>query len=144
VAHPTASAERIVATQGQGSPIGYYIAGVVMAIVGMLMVHRAFRHAGAVSAIDVAGDGGWTLLSRFGRTLGVVRGDETRSLELTCETIILWSSAVPKRQDLSSGVLVVGERRWKLATSGPDAYDRALGELGYQARAPRPGESLTL
>jgi hypothetical protein len=136
-------AERIAASpDGGGSAAGYYVAGAIVTIVGLMMVRRTFRDAGAVAVIDVGEDGTWTARTRFGRVVGTIAPDQERRFELSGRELLILSAAVPRRQELVVGHLRVRspEASFRMATSGPYTYDQALGELGYDEAAPRAGE----
>ncbi len=137
-------AGRVAAVQGGGTGT-YYAMGAVISVVGLFMLRITVRNWGAVAAIDVADDGSWTLRSRFGRVLGVVPADEGRLFELRGRTLFILAAAVPKRQPIVEGRLALRSGGgYRLAVSGPHTYDQALADLGYEDRAPRPGESATL
>lgn len=135
------SADRIVAAGEGGSATGYFVAGCILALIGLWLGRATLHGVGAVAIIEVGGDGTWQLRSRFGRVLGRVAAGEPRRLEL--EGQVVWIVIhVPRRQPIVRGRLIVpgSGRSWRLAISGPHTYDRALAQLGIQAPAPRPGE----
>jgi len=139
-----AGAQRAAAAQG-GSPSSFYIAGAVACMAGLFMLRVAVRDWGAVTVIDVGDDGTWILRSRFGRVLGVVPPDEGRRFELAGSTMLVLAAAVPRKQEIVEGRLALRSGGgYRLAASGPMTYDRALAALGYDDRAPRPGESASL
>ncbi len=138
-------AERIAASpDGGGSATGYYVAGAVVTVIGLVMLRRSFRDLGAVAVIDVGEDGAWTLRSRFGRVLGTIAPEQERLFELSGRELLILAAAVPRRQELVAGHLLVRspEAAFRMATSGPYTYDHALQELGYDQAAPRAGEDL--
>ncbi len=106
------------------------------------MLRITARNWGAVAIIEVGDDGAWTLRSRFGHFLRVVPADQGRRFELTGRTLFILAAAVPKRQPIVEGRLVLDSGdSYRLAVSGPTTYDQALADLGYDDRAPRPGQS---
>lgn len=136
-----AAAQRVAAVQG-GSATSYYVGGGIVAVVGLFMLRITARNWGAVAVIDVDDDGSWVLRSRFGRFLAAVPPEVGRRFELSGRNLFILAAAVPKRQPIVEGRLVLdnGDSH-RLAVSGPTTYDQALADLGYDARAPRPGES---
>ena len=136
-------AERIAASpDGGGSATGYYVAGCIIAIIGLFMMWRTLRDIGAVAMIDVGEDGTWTARSRFGRVVGEVSPDRERRFELWGRELVILAAAVPRRQAIVGGNLCLRSPQlsFRMATSGPHTYDQALRDLGYEDAAPRPGE----
>jgi len=139
-------AERIVAA-GQGGSAGtYYVVGAVIALVGVFMMRISLRGMGSVAVIEIDDDRNWILRSRFGRALATVPPSEGRRFELRGQRLLVLAASVPKVQNVVDGTLFLREshRRFRLAVSGPFTYDQALVDLGYDARAPRPGETRNL
>lgn len=142
-------AERIAAAPAVGgSAVPWYVTGAVALCIGAVMMRTTTRGVGAVARIDVLerdGQVGWILYTRFGRELMKVGPDSSRRLELRGARIFILAAAVPKSQDVVEGTLVIDdEHRFRVAVSGPHTWDHALAELGYDVRAPRPGESKTI
>lgn len=134
--------DRIAAAGQGGSTIGYLVGGLVASGFALLMLRGAVRDVGAVAAIEIDDGDRWRLITRYGRSIAVLDPDTPRAFQLEGQRLYLLAASVPKRQDLVLGKLVVPDvpGGYRLATSGPFTYDRALAELGYEVRAPRPGE----
>jgi hypothetical protein len=137
-------ADRVAAAQPGTSPAAMYVIGALFALVGLRGLWWAIRSLSAVAAIRVEDDGSWTLLSRFGRTLGRVGATQACRLALAGFRVYLVAGAVARRQEVVRGTLTVvaDGRRYRLAESGPVSYDGALAALGYQVAAPRPGQTV--
>ncbi len=132
-------AHRIVVARPDLHEDGLRIVGAVVLAVAALMLWWAIRQARAIRAIEVADDGGWTLITRRERRIAAPRGDAT--IALHGFTVWLTWSLIPRPLNVCRGRLTIGDAHWRLVQMAPSAYDAALSALGIDARAPKKGDA---
>ena len=130
-----AGADKVAVAMQGANATGILVMGVVAIAISLAILRWTWRQLSAGCELDIADDGAWTVISRFGRRTTV---RPTRaSLELHGFNVWLFWSPLPRRINVCSGTLVLDDRRFRLVQIAPTAYDRVLQELGISAKAPR-------
>jgi hypothetical protein len=119
------------------------VVGVVAAVIGGWMLVRGVRGLGAVSSIEIDGDGNWILRS-FTGVRGTIPAAEGCRIELRGYRVI--SSVTSFRRDdvVAGRVTFDSGKSFRLARSGPHTFNEALAVLGAEPVAPAPGETATV
>ncbi len=127
-----------VARNTGASAVGIAVGGAALAALGAAVLVYALRQWRAVRAIEVEVGAGWTLVDRLGRRTALAAGAAVE-LDLRCRREAYMLNGIPRLRDVVDGWLVAGERRRRLAPSGPHTYAAALAALGVDGGPPARG-----
>ena len=121
-----ASCRRLATTTGS-SVVGFAASGVALIGLAAGASRWLFSQWSAVRAIDVAGDGSWTLIDWLGRRRAVHAG-VPRTIELVTRSQILWRP-LPTRSEVVTAHVVAGDLSRRLSDVRPSTIRRVLAEL---------------